>query len=116
MKKFSYIGFGFVMAVCFFMVFSYAFEKTRKINQKVTEIHAASEMAIMNYLKSSTIPPVIYPSSPLFYDKNECLLMCYVLDEDSGVKYKMEFKILLRWDQQAWKANIIKVNGMNLSN
>jgi len=108
-KKFSYIGFGLVMAVCFFMVFSYAFEKTRITNQKVTEIRAASEMAIMNYLKSSTIPPVTYLSSPLFYDKNECFLVCFVLIEDSGVKYKTEFMILLHRDKQVWEANIIKV-------
>ena len=87
MKKFSYIGFGFVMAVCFFMVFSYAFEKTRKTNQKVTEIHAASEMAIMNYLKSSTIPPVTYLI--FFFDGNSEPAKAFSVSNNLQLGFKM---------------------------
>jgi hypothetical protein len=113
MKKSSWIVFGLSMAICFLIVLSYGFKKTQKINHKVTEIHAASETAIKSYLKSSAIPPVTYPSSPLFYDLNECILVCFVLVEDSGGKCKMEFKILLHQDKKVWKADIIKVKRIN---
>jgi hypothetical protein len=113
MKKLIIIICGLaMMGVCFFMVLSLASEKTQKMDQKISEIHAASETAIGNYFKSSAIPPVTYPVSPIFYEQNECILVCFILAEDSGVKHKTEFKILLRRDNQVWKANIIEVKRM----
>jgi hypothetical protein len=109
MKK-TVLFFGaLLIACCFFTVLYFAFDVTRKTDREVQKIQASSEEAIGKYLKRSAIPTVTYPSHPLFYDKNECILACFVVTELARVKYRTQFNILLSRENQIWKASIVKV-------
>lgn len=100
---------GLLVAGCFFMVFFYAFKVVQKTNLEVKRIHASSQTAIGNYFHNAIAPTVTFPSDPLFFDDNECVLICFVLTETSGTKYRTQFNMLLSRENRIWKANIVKV-------
>lgn len=112
MKKSSIIFWGLLVAGCFFIVFFYAFKAVQKTNQEMKKIQASSVTAIGNYFNETTVPTVAFPSNPLFFDDNECVLICFILTEISGVKYRTQFNILLSQENRIWKARIVKVKRM----
>jgi hypothetical protein len=109
MKKSFIIFLGLLVAGCFFVVFFYAFEAFQKTNFEVKKIQASSITAIGNYYDDTIAPTVTFPSNPLFFDDNECVLICFAVTEISGVKYRTQFNMLLSLENRIWKANIIKV-------
>jgi hypothetical protein len=109
MKKGSIILVILLITTCFLIVFYFAFDVTRKTNREVQKIHTSTEETIGKYFNDSDTSIVTYPANPLFYDKNECVLVCFALTEISGVKYRTQFNILLSRENWIWKANIVKV-------
>lgn len=91
-------------------MFSTGSEKTRKGKEEVKKIHKAAELAIGSYLKEQA-SSVIYNSLPINYDKNRCIIQCWVDNTDNlGVKHRTGFDILLWRGNKTWKATIVKVD------
>lgn len=112
MKKSTIISWGLLVAGCFCIVFLYAFKVVQETNHEMKKIHGSSITAIGNYYHDATPSTVAFPSNPLFFDENECILICFVLTEISGVKYRTQFDILLSLEDRNWKADIVKVKRM----
>lgn len=110
MKKSSLIFMGLFIAGCFLLVFSFALGVIRKTDQEIEKIHTSSEAVIGKYFNPGTTPAVTFPSNPLFFDNNECIVLCYVVQaDDPKAKQRIEFDIFLERNNQVWRANIIKV-------
>ena len=93
------------IVLCFVLIFSFGFQKTRRGQAEVEKIHRAAELAIRDYLKDQRISGVFYNSLPIQYDKDRCILGCRVdTADESGVKRRTEFDILFQRENKTWKA------------
>jgi hypothetical protein len=98
------------IVLCFVLIFSFGFQKTRQGQVEVEKIHRAAELAIEAYLKDRRISGVTYNSLPIQYDKDRCILGCRVdTADESGVKSRTEFDILFRREKTIWKAAIVTI-------
>ena len=99
-----------VAILCFAVIFSMAWEKTRKRNAEVAQIQHSVKAAIGDYLKGKTIKTISFNSLPIFYDKNRGILGCRVLlADENGTEKWTGFDCLLRREKNIWKAAIVDI-------
>jgi hypothetical protein len=110
MKKYPLFFIILFIFLWFIIVFPLGFEQQKKQFVEIKDIHKSAELVIQNYLHDSTIFPN-FISSPIYHDKNGCVIVCYVESKDSfSTKHRTRFDILLQRENKVWKAMIIKTD------
>ena len=131
--KISSLFFIIVTVLCFAVIFSWGWDKSRKEDTKIEEIQKIAGNAVENYLENQSQrtqngliekffqkavkssnqcnPGLTFTSCPIFYDHDGCVVECYLDTAASlGTGHRKVFDVVLQRERRIWKATIIKVN------
>jgi len=110
MKKLPFYFFILISILAFVLIYRAAFMATQKSYREIARMNLSVEEAARDYLKNSPVISVVFPSCPVYFDENGCIVQYFAeVTKDSGVKHRVEFEFLVQRENRIWKAVIIKV-------